>query len=199
MKAMNDPHEASLEVNPWKKLSSKVAYENPWISVFHEDVLNPNGNPGIYGRVHFKNLAIGIVPIDENGMTWLVGQYRYPLNLYSWEIVEGGGKIGVDPEESARRELKEECGLLAGSLREIGRAHLSNSVSDELAILYVATELTQDEAEPEDTEMLTVKKIALKEAFEWIEQGEITDSMSVIALQKLKIEWLEGKLILPSY
>lgn len=183
--------------NPWKKLSSQVAYDNPWITVFHEDVLNPNGNPGIYGKVHFKNLAIGIVPIDENGMTWLIGQYRYPLNQYSWEIVEGGGKIGVSPEESARRELKEECGLVCNDLREIGRAHLSNSVSDELAILYVATELTQEDAEPEDTEMLAVKKVPLKQAFQWVEEGKITDSMSVIALQYLKIEWLEGKLILP--
>lgn len=183
--------------NPWKKLSSQVAYDNPWITVFHEDVLNPNGNPGIYGKVHFKNLAIGIVPIDENGMTWLIGQYRYPLNQYSWEIVEGGGKIGVSPEESARRELKEECGLKCGNLREISRAHLSNSVSDELAILFVATDLTQEDAEPEDTEMLAVKKVPLKQAFEWVEEGKITDSMSVIALQYLKIEWLEGKLILP--
>lgn len=190
--------ESHLEqINPWKKLNSEVAYENPWITVFHEDVLNPNGNPGIYGKVHFKNLAIGIVPIDENGMTWLIGQYRYPLNQYSWEIVEGGGKIGIEPEESARRELKEECGLVADQFREIVRSHLSNSVSDELAILYVATGLTQEEAEPEDTELLAVKKIALKEAFNWVEEGKITDSMSVMALQHLKIEWLEGKLILP--
>ncbi len=194
---MNNTENLAEHVNPWKRISSKVAYENPWITVFHEDVLNPNGNPGIYGKVHFKNLAIGIVPIDENGMTWLIGQYRYPLNQYSWEIVEGGGKIGIAPQESARRELKEECGLVAGELREIVRSHLSNSVSDELAILYVATNLTQEEAEPEDTEMLAVKKIPLKEAFTMVEEGKITDSMSVIALQHLKIEWLEGKLILP--
>ncbi len=183
--------------NPWTKLNSTIAYENPWISVFHEEVLNPNGNPGIYGKVHFKNLAIGIVPLDDEGMTWLVGQYRYPLSQYSWEIIEGGGKIGIDPEESARRELKEECGLVAGNLVEIARSHLSNSVSDELAILFLATELKEEAAEPDDTEMLAIKKLPLKEAFNWVSEGKITDSMSVIALQQLKIQWLEGKLILP--
>lgn len=196
-KAMNNHPITDETHNPWTQLNSAIVYDNPWISVFHEEVLNPNGNPGIYGKVHFKNLAIGVVPIDEQGMTWLIGQYRYPLSKYSWEIVEGGGKIGVAPEESARRELKEECGLIAGTLQEIGRSYLSNSVSDELAILYLAKNLTQEDAEPDDTEVLAIKKIPLKEAFEWVEQGKILDSMSIIALQKLKLLWLEGQLLLP--
>src|SRR5687767_10265505 len=99
--------------NPWKKLSAEIKYENPWIKVEEHQVLNPAGNPGIYGKVHFKNLAIGVIPIDENGNTWIVGQYRYPLDEYSWEIIEGGGKLGVDPLVSAKRELLEEAGIIA--------------------------------------------------------------------------------------
>jgi 8-oxo-dGTP pyrophosphatase MutT (NUDIX family) len=175
------------KLNPWKTKSIKTAYENNWIEVEHHEVINPSGNNGIYGKVHFKNLAIGIIPIDENNNTWLVGQYRYPINQYSWEIPEGGGKIGVDPLESAKRELLEECGLIATEWTEILQMHLSNSVSDELAIIYTAKGLTQTEAEPEDSEQLQLKKIPLENAIQMVLDGKITDSMSVAALLKLKI------------
>lgn len=173
--------------NPWKTLESKEVYNNPWIKVTEHNVLNPAGGAGIYGVVRFKNLAIGIIPIDENGNIWLVGQYRFPLNAYSWEIPEGGGNLAIHPLESAKRELLEETGLKAEKWTEIQRMHLSNSVSDELAILYLAENLTQYEAEPEETEQLTIKKIHFEEAYQMVLMGEITDSMSVAGILKLKL------------
>ena len=173
--------------NPWTILSSEEKYDNPWINVVEHQVLNPNGGKGIYGKVHFKNLAIGIIPVFENGDTILVGQYRFPLNAYSWEIPEGGGKIGVKPLESAKRELLEETGLSASRWTTLLEMHLSNSVSDELAIIYLAEELIQGEAMPEETEQLQLKRVPLTQAFDMVMKGEITDSMSVAALLKLKI------------
>lgn len=173
--------------NPWTILTSEEKYDNPWINVIEHQVLNPNGGKGIYGKVHFKNLAIGIIPIFENGDTILVGQYRFPINAYSWEIPEGGGKIGVEPLESAKRELLEETGLSATRWSKLLEMHLSNSVSDELAIIYVAEELMQGEAMPEETEQLQLKRLPLTEVFDMVMNGEITDSMSLAALLKLKL------------
>ncbi|MFA9212920.1 MAG: NUDIX domain-containing protein [Candidatus Methylacidiphilales bacterium] len=175
------------KLNPWKTKSIKTAYENNWIEVEHHEVINPSGGDGIYGKVHYKNLAIGIIPLDENNNTWLIGQYRYPLNKYSWEIPEGGGKLGVPPIDSAKRELLEECGLEAKEWTEILQMHLSNSVSDELAIIFTAKGLTQKEAEPEDTEQLQIKKLPFTEVYKMVMNGEITDSMSVAAVLKLAI------------
>lgn len=174
-------------INPWTTLSTKEIYSNPWIQLEEHQVLNPNGGKGIYGKVHFKNLAIGVIPIFENGDTILVGQYRYPLNAYSWEIPEGGGKLDVDPLDSAKRELIEETGLVAEQWTKILEMHLSNSVSDEFSIIYTAENLTQGESEPEETEQLQVKRLPLTEAIDMVIRGEITDSMSVAALLKLKI------------
>jgi 8-oxo-dGTP pyrophosphatase MutT (NUDIX family) len=176
--------------NPWTLIQSSVAYENPWIRVDHQDVLTPKGTPGIYGKVHYKNLAIGIIPIDENLNTWIVGQYRYPLDHYSWEIPEGGGLIQNDPEESAQRELKEECGLITQNLEMILEMHLSNSVSDEKALIYLATGLTEVESEPEDTEELLVKKIPFEQLYQMVLRNEITDSMSVAGVLRAKL-WLD--------
>ena len=148
--------------NQWKTLDIKTAYENPWIKVTHRNVLNPTGNPGIYGVVHYKNLAIAIVPLDEHNNTWLVGQYRYTLNEYSWEIPEGGGPKDEPPLESAKRELIEETGITAATWTEAGKLHLSNSVTDEVALIFVARDLTFGEAEPEETEDLKIKKLPLQ-------------------------------------
>lgn len=178
---MNEDH------NPWTTLSDETVYDNPWIKVTSHNVLNPNGGHGIYGKVHFKNLAIGVIPIFENGDTLLVGQYRYPLNAYSWEIPEGGGKLGVDPLLSAKRELVEETGLIANQWTKLLEMHLSNSVSDEFSIIYIAEGLTQGESQPEETEQLQIKRVSISEAFNMVMRGEITDSMSVAALLKLKI------------
>lgn len=173
--------------NPWTTLSSKEIYDNPWIQLEEHQVLNPNGGKGIYGKVHFKNLAIGVIPIFENGDTILVGQYRYPLDAYSWEIPEGGGLLNTDPLISAKRELLEETGLSANKWTKLLEMHLSNSVSDEHSIIYVAEMLTEGDAEPEETEQLQIKRLPLVEAFELVMKGEITDSMSVAGLLKLKV------------
>jgi 8-oxo-dGTP pyrophosphatase MutT (NUDIX family) len=168
--------------NPWTRLETRPVYENPWIGVREDQVLRPDGHPGIYGVVHYKNKAIGVLPVDDDGHIWLVGQYRYPVDLYSWEIPEGGGPEGEAPEETARRELREETGLVAGTLELLGRSHLSNSVSDEVAFLYRATGLTRGDSEPEGTERLQVRRFDWPEAWAMVRDGRITDAMSVIAL-----------------
>ena len=175
------------EKNPWKILNEKKVYDNPWINVTEFDVLNPNGGKGIYGKVHFKNLAIGIIVLDNDLNTYLVGQYRFPLNQYSWEIPEGGGDLNVAPIESAKRELLEETGLIASEWEQILTIHLSNSVSDELAIIFLAQQLEQRSPIPEETEELLIKKIPFEDAYKMVEDGTITDAMSVAAIQKVKL------------
>ncbi|RFZ93060.1 NUDIX hydrolase [Mucilaginibacter conchicola] len=180
--------------NPWKIVSEQPIYDNPWINVTEYQVINPSGNPGIYGKVHYKNIAIGILPLDDDMNTYLVGQYRFTLNQYSWEIPEGGGPLGIDPLESAKRELLEETGLKASDWKEIQRMHLSNSVTDELCILYVAKGLQQFEAEPEDTEDLMVNKVPFDEVYRMVCNGEITDCLAVAAILKVKLMQLENTL-----
>lgn len=180
--------------NPWRVLSDKQVYDNPWISVTEFGVLNPSGGEGIYGVVHFKNLAIGVLPLDEQLNTWLVGQYRFPLNRYSWEIPEGGGAMGISPLESAKRELLEETGLVAAHWSQLIEMHLSNSVSDEYGIIYLARQLEQRHAEPEETEQLQVKKVSFEEAYQMVETGMITDSMSVAAILKAKLMIADGRI-----
>lgn len=180
--------------NPWKTLSIKQVYDNPWIEVTHREVINPSGGPGIYGMVHFKNVAIGIVPIDEEGYTWLVGQYRYPLECYSWEIPEGGGPAGRPVIESAQIELLEETGIRARRWTPLLEMHVSNSVSDEYAIVYLAQELEFGAAQPEETELLQVRRLPLSEAVEMAMRGEITDSLSLAALLKVN-EWVRRGLL----
>src|SRR5262245_7853420 len=138
--------------NPWQTLSTRSVYDNPWIHVREDQVIRPDGKPGVYGVVHYKNLSVGVVAVDNEGSIQLVGQYRYPMNQYSWEIPEGGCPEGEDPLHAAQRELLEETGLQARDWKLAGEADLSNSVSDEKALWYLATELRQDQAQPEGTE-----------------------------------------------
>lgn len=173
--------------NPWKTLSSELKFETPWIKVVKHDVINPAGKPGLYGVVNFQNLAIGILPLDKNYNTWLVGQWRYPLNEYHWEIPEGGGSMGVDPLESAKRELKEETGIEARNWQYLCKLALSNSATDEVAHIYTATDLSFGESEPEESEDLLVKKLPFEEVFQMVMDGKITDAMSVAAILKVKI------------
>jgi 8-oxo-dGTP pyrophosphatase MutT (NUDIX family) len=180
------------EENPWKTLASEVRYSNPWIEVTQHEVLNPAGGAGIYGTVHFKHLAIGIIPLDGEGHTWLVGQYRYPLQRYSWEIPEGGGALGLDPEQSARRELREETGLTAGRWLRLLEMDLSNSVTDERCIIFLATDLTAGAASPEETESLAVRRVPFEQACAMVLRGEITDSVSVAGILRLKL-MLDGE------
>lgn len=168
--------------NPWKTLKKKEIYDNAWIRVQEDDVIRPDGKPGTYTTVSYKNKAIGVLPIDEEGNTYLVGQYRYPLDLYSWEIPEGGCPQGEDPLSAAVRELKEETGLTASKYEVLGRSYLSNSVSDEEATYYLATGLTEGEAEPEGTEDLALRKVPFEQALEMVASGEISDALSILAI-----------------
>ena len=170
--------------NPWQTLSSKIEYQNPWISVRQDQIINPNGGAGIYGVVSMKNKALGIIPVDADGNTWLVGQYRYTLNEYSWEIPMGGGPVELDILESAQRELREETGLLASRWTRIARLHTSNSVTDEEGFVFLAEGLEQGEAEPEESEDLRLWKLPLAEAVQMALDDRITDAISVAGLLK---------------
>lgn len=170
------------QTSPWKTTATRLVYDNQWIRVREDQVIRPDGNPGIYGVVHFKNTAVGVLPIDNEGYVHLVGQYRYTLEQFSWEIPEGGSPEGEDPLDGAKRELLEETGLRAAQWTELCRSHLSNSVGDELAILYLATELEMGVANPDGTEQLDYKRVAISEAIKMVMNGEITDAMTMIAI-----------------
>jgi 8-oxo-dGTP pyrophosphatase MutT (NUDIX family) len=172
--------------NPWKTISKKLIYANPWIRVEEHQVTNPGGGPGIYGQVHFKNKAIGIVPLDIHLNTWLIGQYRYTLDEYSWEIPMGGGPEENDPLLSAQRELREETGLSATIWTNILRIHTSNSVTDEEGFVFMAEELTEGETEFDETEDLQILKLPFSEAVEKVMNGEITDGISIAGILKVE-------------
>jgi len=170
--------------NPWTTLSGEIKYENPWIRVTEYQVINPAGGKGIYGKVHFKNKAIGIIPVDKDLNTWLVGQYRYTLDAWHWEIPEGGGPLDHDPLSSAQRELREETGLIAATWSEIVHLHTSNSVTDEDGYIFLAEDLQEGANALDETEAdLKVWKLPLRDALEMALNGKITDSMSIIAIQ----------------
>lgn len=171
------------ESNPWKTLSSRVTYDNAWIRVREDQVINPSGSPGIYGVVEYKNRAVGVIPIDEMGHTWLVGQYRYTHHSYEWEIPEGGCPEGEDILDCAKRELLEETGIVAQNYELImDDLQLSNSTTNEVAYLYIARGLRFTDAQPEPTEKLQVKRIRLEEAIEMARNGTIRDGLSVLGL-----------------
>ncbi len=177
--------------NPWTTLSSEDIYQNPWIKLREDKVLNPKGGKGIYGVVSFKNKAIGIIPIDDEGYTYLIGQYRYALNEYSWEIPMGGGLIENDILESAKRELQEETGFTAAKWTNICRLHTSNSVTDEEGFVFLAQELTPGETAFEETEELHIKRVPFREAVRMAMNNEITDAISVAGI--LKVAFILGE------
>lgn len=181
-------------LNPWKVLDSREIYDNKWINVIEFNVINPTGGKGVYGKVHFKNKAIGIIPLDEQLNTYLVGQYRFTLDQYSWEIPEGGGPHDEDILEAAKRELKEETGLVAEEWTLIQEMYLSNSVSDEYSAIFLARKLKQEAAMPDETEQLVVKKVPFAEVYEMVQKGQITDSVAVAGILKVHIMILEGKI-----
>ncbi len=176
------------ESNPWKTLREEIRYENDWIRIEHHDVIKPNGEPGIYGKVHFKNTAIAVLPIDQDGNTYLVGQYRYTINAYSWELPEGGCLHEL-PLDAAKRELKEETGLIAEKWTFLGEQYLSNSVTDEKSMMYLAENLSMKESEPESTEILQIKKIPVQEAIQMALNGEIKDVLSAATLMTYALKF----------
>lgn len=182
------------EENPWKILETEEKLDTPWIRVRLHRVLNPAGAEGIYGVTEFKNLAIGILPIDENENTFLVGQYRFPMQTYTWEIPEGGGPLHLDPLESAKRELKEETGIEADDWELIQHMQLSNSATNEVAYIYLAKNLHYGESEPEENEQLALRKIPFLELYERVISAEITDSLTVAAVLKYRLMQLERSL-----
>lgn len=170
------------EINPWKTIQSKKIHETPWISINHHDVINPAGNNTVYTTVNFKNKAIGVLPIDFEGNIYLVGQFRYPTNEYSWEIPEGGGPFEEETLNAAKRELQEETGITANNWQLFSEFNTSNSVTDEHAYLFLAQDLNFGEANPEENEELQVMKIGFQEAVNMILDGKITDSLTIISL-----------------
>ena len=175
----------SAKENPWKTLSGKLVYENQWIRVDEYDVINPNGGKGIYGKVSFKGKAVATIPIDDEGNTWLVGQYRYTLDEYSWELPMGAVPADETYESGALRELKEETGLTAQKLEFLCKIHTSNSVTDEVGMVYVARELKEGAPEFDDTEDIKIWKLPFAEALNMVLEGKITDSLSVAGILKL--------------
>ena len=169
----------------WKKLDSRTVYENDWMEVLEDRVINPGGGENQYGYVHFKNRAIAIVPLDDAGNTWLVGQQRYTLGEYSWELPMGGAPLDESPLDAAKRELKEETGLSASRWSEIMRLHTSNSITDEIAIVYIAEGLTEGEPEFEESEDLRIRQLPLFDALQLVHDGDITDAISVAALLRV--------------
>ncbi len=171
--------------NPWTTLSVRKVYDNPWLEVWEERCLDPSGNPALYGRIGFRNKAVGIIPLDANGDTWLVGQYRYCLHRYSWEVPMGGSPHPLPVLESARRELREETGLSARRWEQILFVHTSNSVTDEEGYVFTAEDLEYGEPEFESTEKIEIRRLPVKEAIGMAMNGGITDALSVAGLIKL--------------
>jgi 8-oxo-dGTP pyrophosphatase MutT (NUDIX family) len=175
------------KLGPWTRRTATRVYDNPWIEVEHHEVVTPGGSEGVYGVVHFKNTAIGVIPLDDAGNTWLVGQYRYPHRAYSWEIPAGGGPLGTDPIASARRELAEEVGLQAERVDLILEMDLSNSSTDERCLIYLARGLSPCPQDPDDTEDLALKKLPIDELYRQVVAGQHRDSLTIAGVLKLKV------------
>lgn len=171
------------QIGPWQRLSRDTVYDNPWITVTHEAVKTPAGTDGIYGKVHFKNRAIGIVTLDSRGYTTLVGQHRYALDEFCWEIPMGGGPLADDPLLCAQRELREETGLFGGDWETLFRLHTSNSITDEEGYVYLARNLQRGKATLGESESdLVTRELPLDEAVAMIARGEMTDIISIAGL-----------------
>ncbi|MEO7387822.1 MAG: NUDIX hydrolase [Gammaproteobacteria bacterium] len=182
---MPQPPDAPVGTNPWQTLSTRVEFENPWFTITTHDTIAPDGSRPHYGKISFKNRAVAIVPLDEDQHTWLVGQWRFPLGEYSWELPMGGAPRSEDLAAAAGRELREETGLTAGQLRLAMKLHTSNSVTDEEAYVYLAEGLTPGTPAFDETEQLEVRRLPFAEALAMAMDGRITDGISVAAILKV--------------
>jgi 8-oxo-dGTP pyrophosphatase MutT (NUDIX family) len=199
MTSMSDQSDSEVanRIGPWTRRSRTVAYENPWVTVWHDEVARPDGSPGIYGVVHFANLAAGAVVLDDDDRVLLVGQHRYTLDTYSWEIPEGGVPAGESALDGARRELREETGVEADGWREIVRFHLSNSISDEAGVLFAARATSHGVASPEPSEDLAIRWLPFDEALAMTTDGRITDAMTILGLQRVALERATARHTMP--
>jgi len=189
MGAMTEPNaQSSVAAGPWRRRSRTQVYANAWITVWHDEVDRPDGSPGIYGVVHFANEAVGVVVLDDDDRVLLVGQHRYTLDRYSWEIPEGGSPSGEPAVEGAKRELLEETGVTADGWRPIRRFTLSNSISDESGVLFAARARSHEAPSPDPTEDLAIRWVPFDDAIAMIDRAEIVDAMSIMALQAVALE-----------
>jgi 8-oxo-dGTP pyrophosphatase MutT (NUDIX family) len=170
-----------------ERRTRRVAYENPWMTVWHDEVIRPDGSDGIYGVVHFENTAVGVLVLDDQDRTVLVGQHRYTLDEVSWEIPEGGVPPGESALDGARRELREETGLEATTWVELAHLSLSNSITDERAVLFLATGLTRGEAAPEPSESLEVRWLPFSDVLAMTLDGRIHDVLTVVAVERVAL------------
>lgn len=180
-------------VGPWRVTQEREIYDNPWINLTDHKVIHPDGTPGQYGVVRFKNIAVGVLPIDHKGMVTLVGQHRFPLDRYSWELPEGGGKRDVDPLDSAKRELEEETGFRAQNWTRLCEFDVSNSVTDERAVCFLAWGLEPGDASPEPSEALTIKEVSFTALLEMVMSGEIADSLTIVMTLTAYAKALRGE------
>ena len=180
--------------NPWRTHSSHEVFDNPYVKIILNQVTRPSGHSGTYSVIKYKRVAVAIIPVDEEGHTWLVGQYRYPHDTYEWEVPEGGSEPGEDPADCALRELREEAGLIAGKLTPILHMQLSNSTTNEISHSFLATDLTLTDPDPDDTEQLAIHRLPLADAYAMVLRGEIRDALSVASLLKLKLLQESGAL-----
>jgi 8-oxo-dGTP pyrophosphatase MutT (NUDIX family) len=185
---VTDPTTSPTAVGPWRRRSRVTRYANSWIEVLHDEVDRPDGSPGIYGVVHFRNLAVGVVAVDDTGRLLLVGQHRYPLDEYSWEIPEGGARLDEPPLDGARRELAEETGYTADHWRELCRFSLSNSITDERGVLFLATGLRPGPAAPEPSEDLALRWATLGEVLADIDAGAIHDILTIAGVSRYALD-----------
>ena len=168
--------------NPWKTLGSREVYRNPWLTLREDQVIRPDGQEGIYGVIDTR-IATGVCALTPKRELYLVGQYRYPTQCYSWEIVEGGSDPGEDYLDTMKRELREEAGLLAARWTPLGHEiHISNCISSEMCYIYLAEDLTVTDAEPEATEVLQLRKAPLAECLAMVDRGEIVDAVSILGI-----------------